>query len=199
MTTLPAPRLAAIAILALLGSCSRSSAPSAQAEQAEQAALARAEQAAKALGGELKGELMQALSSGSPADALKMCAGKAQSMTAGVSEQTGVQVGRSSLRLRNPSNAGPDWVTAWLEQQGERAVTDVKGFSRIDDTPTGKRARFLAPIGIEPACLSCHGPADALAPEIKAGLAQHYPGDAAVGYAVGDLRGALWAEVEVAG
>ncbi len=162
---------------------------------AEQVALAKAKTAAQALGAKLKGDLTAALAEGTPADALKMCAGNAQSMTATVAKETHTRVGRSSLRLRNPQNAGPDWVRAWLEQHGERPAGDVKGVSRIDETSRGKVARFLAPIAIEPPCLGCHGPANTLSEGVKAGLAEHYPNDAATGYAVGDLRGAIWAEV----
>lgn len=206
----------AVAIAAALTACSQSSAPAENAapvERAaapvassdpaspdpEQAALAKAEAAAKTLGGQLKGALMQALSEGTPADALEMCAGKAQTMTAGAGERAGAKVGRSSLRLRNPDNAPPDWVAGWLQEQGERPVDGVKGLSRVDETPDGKVARFLAPIGIEPPCTQCHGPQDSLAEGVAAGLAARYPNDAAVGYAVGDLRGALWAEVPVQG
>jgi hypothetical protein len=142
---------------------------------------------------------MKALSEGTPADALEMCAGKAQTMTVGVGEKNGAKVGRSSLRLRNPKNAAPEWVAAWLKEQGERPIDGVKGLSRVDDTPDGKVARFLAPIGIEPACTKCHGPAEALAEGVADGLAARYPEDAALGYAVGDLRGALWAEVPIEG
>lgn len=169
------------------------------APNAEQAALDQAKTAAKSLGGQLKSELMSALASGTPKDALKMCAGQAQPMTAGVTEQTGVRVGRSSLRLRNQTNAPPEWVKTWLDRRGERKIDGVDGIARVDETADGKVARFLVPIGIEPPCLSCHGPADALADGVKEGLAEHYPDDAAVGYAVGDLRGALWAEAKVTG
>ncbi len=163
----------------------------------EQEALDRARFAAKALGGKLKGELMAALTSGTPADALEMCAGNAGTLTRGVGAQTGVRVGRSSLRLRNPDNQGPSWVTAWLTEQGERPVSGVEGFARVEETSQGKVARFLVPIGVEPPCLNCHGPAESLESDVRARLGRHYPMDAAVGYAAGDLRGAIWAEARV--
>jgi len=83
----------------------------------------------------------------------------------------------------------PDWVAAWLRQQGERPVEGVEGI-RGEAGP----ARFLAPIGVEPICLNCHGPAASIPPDVRAALSELYPDDRAIGYAVGDLRGALWAE-----
>lgn len=166
-------------------------------DSAESVALRRAEDAAKKLGGTLKRALLRTLAEGTPADALGMCASQAQPMTAGVADQAGVKVGRSSLRLRNPKNAAPAWVQAWLEQQGEREASGVEGFSRVDVTPQGKVARFVAPIVIEGPCLNCHGPAASLSTEVSAALAERYPQDKAVGYAAGQLRGALWAEAPV--
>ncbi len=54
-----------------------------------------------------------------------------------------------------------------------------------------------APIPVEGPCLTCHGARESLAPELRQALARRYPEDAAVGYAVGDLRGLVWAEVDV--
>lgn len=163
----------------------------------EKAALERAGMGARVLGNTLGMELSNALKSGSVPDAFTMCASNAQAMTKRIGEEEGATVGRSSLRLRNPANAGPDWVTAWLEEQGERSVNQTEGFERVDSTPEGKFARVIKPIGIKPECLNCHGPADNLATEVAAKLAEHYPNDAATGYSVGDLRGAIWAEVKV--
>jgi hypothetical protein len=164
----------------------------------EEQALDQARATARALGGRLKEELMSALGHGEAADALKMCAGKAQDLTREVGRAQGVAVGRSSLRLRNTErNQGPAWVQDWLERQGERKISGVEGVAEVVDTARGKMAHVIIPIGIEPPCLKCHGPADALDPAVKTGLAQHYPKDEATGYAVGDLRGALWAEARV--
>jgi hypothetical protein len=37
----------------------------------------------------------------------------------------------------------------------------------------------------------CHGPVAQIPPAVQDGLRQRYPFDAAVGYAAGDLRGAV--------
>lgn len=169
----------------------------ATSEDAEQAALAQADAAADQLGGTLKARLMEAMGKGGPAAAIRVCADDAQALTAQVAQETGVQVGRSSLRLRNPKNAPPPWVEEWLKQQGERPAEGVAGMRAVVQAEGGKVARVLRPIAVEGPCLNCHGPEQALAPEIRKVLEERYPEDQAKGYQLGDLRGALWAEVKV--
>jgi hypothetical protein len=167
---------------------------------AETIALEAATEGLKSLGQTLKSELMQKMSTGGPSEAVAFCAGNAHGLTQGVIADTGVTVGRSSLRLRNPANAGPDWVQAWLTEQGERPLQGLDGFRRIDVVEGGKKyARVLKPIGIEPVCLNCHGPSGEMQAAIRERLGENYPEDQATGYATGDLRGAIWAEMLVRG
>jgi len=161
------------------------------------AALAKAEGAAKKLGGTLKQKLMGALGSGSAAQAVEVCAGEAQALVAQVRKETGVRVGRSSLRLRNEADAPPEWVGAWLKAQGERKAEGALGIHAVVETKEGKVARVLVPIAVEAPCILCHGDPAAIAPEVKGAIEARYPKDAATGYQVGDLRGALWAEAVV--
>ena len=162
-------------------------------------ALARAEAAAKKLGGALRTRLADAMNQGGPANAARVCAEEAKGMTANVQKETGVSVGRASLRLRNAESAPPAWVGAWLTAQGERKAEGVTGMSAVVDTPTGKMARVIKPIAVEAACLSCHGDPASIAGEVRGLLKEKYPSDHATGYAIGDLRGALWAEAPVGG
>jgi hypothetical protein len=73
-------------------------------------------------------------------------------------------------------------------------------------TPSNPEEPAEAPAAEAPASatadattLACHGPEEALQPEVRAALDQRYPEDRATGYAAGDLRGAFWAEVPLAG
>ncbi|MFT4974681.1 MAG: hypothetical protein ACI8S6_000564 [Myxococcota bacterium] len=160
-------------------------------------AVAAAEAAAKAAGGALKKRLMSALAEGGPEHAVGVCADEAQGLTALSLVGQRARAGRASLRTRNPGNVGPEWVAAWLTEQGERPAAGVTGLSsahRDGDVVVG---RFLAPIPVEAPCLSCHGGPDQIAPAVAAVLSERYPKDQAVGYAEGDLRGALWAEVRL--
>lgn len=159
--------------------------------------LANAKAAIGTLKLQLRQRLQLAMADKGPAHALDVCAGEAQAIRARIAHESQTNLGRSSLRLRTPADRAPDWVQAWLAEQGEKKAAGVQGFSRIDDTPSGRFARVLEPIAIEKGCLPCHGPADKLGPGVNEALGARYPGDAAIGYAEGDLRGAIWAEKAV--
>ena len=168
--------------------------PAAEPAAELEAAIERAKLAAGALGKALKGRLVEAMGQGGPAVAIRVCADEAQSITAQANEPAGVRVGRASLRVRNASNEGPPWVRAWLEAQpAHPAIAPAPFIERAEG-----QLRFAAPILLEGVCLGCHGPPEALAPEIRATLDERYPADQATGYAEGDLRGAIWAEVTLA-
>ena len=160
-------------------------------------ALSHARSGAKELGKTLKERLTSVLGEQGPEAAMSACADEASAMTALASSHD-LRVGRASLRKRNPNNGGPDWVAAWLAEAGERPAAGLEPKSEVVDTEKGRVARFLAPIAVEPMCLTCHGPAEGLDPGVQALLAKRYPHDAATGYAVGDLRGVVWSEAKVA-
>lgn len=157
--------------------------------------LAKTDEALTQFAGTLRGKLGDAMKAGGPAGAVEVCAKEAPALYAKMKADTGITIGRSSLRLRNPADAPPPWVADWLKQQGERKAEGVQGIRTIVDTGGGKVARVLRPIAIEAPCLACHG--KELAPEVKTALAAKYPSDAATGYELGDLRGALWGELPV--
>lgn len=177
------------------------SAPSAQSAGAAnpaQVPLDKAEQAAKQLGAAVRGRLVDAMNTGGAAKAVEVCSSEAQGIAAKVREQSGVNVGRSSLRLRNEADAPPPWVEEWLKAQGERKAEGVEGLRAIVKTPNGAVARVIKPIAIEATCLTCHGDPASIHEDVKNILKARYPLDKATGYQLGDLRGALWAELPVA-
>lgn len=159
--------------------------------KAEALALSQASEALNTLGKTLKARLQAEMSENGVLAAATVCADEAQALTAQVKAETGVDVGRTSLKLRNPANAGPDWATAWLTDLGDVPAADVAPRSEI----VGDAARVLRPIAADPSCLMCHGtnrPA-----ELQAFLDERYPQDQAVDYAAGDLRGAMWASAPI--
>lgn len=195
-------RSVSVAILVvLLGGCGEERGGSPEDERAEgpsrtdeeALALTRANAAADQLATALRARLRAAMAEGGPPGAVEVCSQEAPSIAATAARETGARVGRSSLRLRNPSNAAPSWVASWLREQGERSAAGVEGFARIEDG----HARVVRPIVVEAPCLSCHGSRETIAPEVVSSLDARYPDDRATGYAAGDLRGALWAEAEV--
>jgi hypothetical protein len=49
----------------------------------------------------------------------------------------------------------------------------------------------MKPIIVQVECLNCHGSRTDIMPDVKNLIAQNYPGDKAIGYKMGDLRGAV--------
>lgn len=157
-------------------------------------AIARAQASARALGKALKVRLVAAMAEGGPESALELCSTEAQPLTAAAAAEAGVKLGRASLRSRNRDNIPPPWVRAWLEEQGERPVEGAVGVAeRVSEGETAS-VHVLIPIGVEAPCLVCHGDPNAIPVGVRSLLAARYPQDQAVGYALGDLRGALWVE-----
>ncbi|MEZ4392429.1 MAG: DUF3365 domain-containing protein [Polyangiales bacterium] len=148
------------------------------------------ERAADAFSSRLRAELLGAMRRGGPVAAVDVCATRAQAIRADLAREHGVRIGRASLRLRTDADAAPEWVAAWLRAQGERPAAGVRGLR----TAAGGRARLLRPIAVDGPCVACHGAPEAQPEALRAALAARYPADRATGYAVGDLRGALWVE-----
>jgi hypothetical protein len=172
--------------------------PAEAIQSARQEATAKAESAASALTGALKSTLMDAMSQGGPEAAVSACADQAQGTAALALSGTRARAGRTSTRLRSPVNRAPDWVSPWLATYGDGPLAEAKPETIVSEADGSVTARIIRPIEVVPLCLSCHGDPASIPPEVTAILAQRYPDDAAVGYAVGDLRGAVWAEATVA-
>lgn len=51
--------------------------------------------------------------------------------------------------------------------------------------------RYMKALPTQPMCLACHGGADEIPADVGARLRELYPGDRAVGYEVGQVRGAI--------
>lgn len=147
---------------------------------------AEAKALAQALGKRLKERLQAAIAAEGAVGGLNACSAEAQDLTAAVSSEGGAKVGRTSQRLRNPKNVAPAWASEWVA-----AKSEAPHFSQAEDGSL----RALLPIKTAPLCLSCHGAADSLQPEVTSALAKLYPSDQATGFAAGDLRGWFWVEL----
>jgi hypothetical protein len=138
----------------------------------------------------LKIELKQALVAGmakGPLNAISVCKDLAPAIADSLSIE-GVEMGRTSHRLRNPANSAPDWVSPVIETYlGEDSDRVPKVVSLANN-----REGYVEPIMIKPLCLACHG--STLAPDVAAHLSEAYPEDVATGFDVGDLRGVYWVE-----
>ncbi len=145
---------------------------------------------AKHLGGELK---KAAKSGGLPA-AIEVCNTQAAPITAQVAKDSGWQVARTSLKLRNPSNTPDAWEKVVLEKFSQQASKGANlktlAYSEVlTDNHGNKTFRMMKAIPVGEKCLACHG--SQLKPGISQKLSQLYPSDNAQGFKAGDLRGAF--------
>jgi hypothetical protein len=163
---------------------------SATQRKAEGSAIVAAELATKKLGSTLKQRVSGAMKEGGTVAAIPACQADAPTLTAAAGSEH-VTVGRSSSKLRNPANAGPEWVQDWLQDNSDKRFDQVTGTSDIVEG----EARIIRPIQMEPGCLACHG--SNIDEATQTALSAAYPQDKATGYAAGDLRGAIWATAKV--
>lgn len=136
-------------------------------------------------------ELTRELERGGAAGAIKACHLDATAAAYRLSREHGVNLGRTSDRLRNPTNAPRPWAAGIVRQYAGRRAADVEGFA-VD---LGDRVGVLRPIALRPMCTACHGAPDELDPRIEAELKERYPKDRAVGFRPGDVRGWFWVEI----
>lgn len=162
------------------------------AEDAVAKAVERARQAASAFTQELLATLLSEIKAGGPVRALTVCSVKAQELARAYS-QDGVTVRRVTLKPRNPANRPDEYEESQLVLLAHRWEKGKNATETADWIQEGSRlmVRYMRPITVGDLCLTCHGPVEKLDPQVRAFLAEHYPEDEAVGYKVGDFRGAV--------
>ena len=146
--------------------------------------------AADLLMARLKGELSSALRRDGPVGAIEVCSKRAQPLTAQVAADLGVpglELRRTSLRVRNRLNR-PDGLEAEVLAAWEKTLREG---GRISPRLVEAKGvyRYFRPIRTGPLCLTCHGPEETFPAELRDALEDRYPGDWAVGFRSGDLRG----------
>ncbi len=144
--------------------------------------------------GLLKVDLKTALKQGGPIAAIDACKSSAPEIAAAQSKKHGWQIGRTSLKLRNPDNAPDDWETTVLKEFAARkAAGEEPGkIERYEVVmQDGKQFfRYMKAIPTaEKPCLACHG--SKISPKVTEALDRQYPQDQARGYQAGDIRGAF--------
>jgi len=141
-------------------------------------------------GGELKVALERAIAEQGPASAIEVCRDEAPRIATRLSEEHGVVVSRTALKVRNPGNAPRPWQRAGLESFQKRLADGAKAetLEFFETQPDGS-ARYLKAIVTASLCTVCHG--ETLAPDIQRALKTYYPQDQATGFKAGDLRGAF--------
>ncbi len=174
-------------LLAGLGGCDQNTISSHEIRQRMDASR----DVVKVFGKTLKSHLQQAMQQGGPVAAIEVCHEKAPEIARQLSQKTGWDIHRTSLK---PRRQPPDeWERQVLEEFEKRkaAGEPVKKleFHQIVEKDGKPVFRYMKAIETQPVCLVCHG--KNVAPVVAEKIRQLYPNDQATGFDVGDIRGAF--------
>ena len=136
-------------------------------------------------------ELNSGLEQGGPVLAIKSCHVDSARVAERVGREEGLAAGRTSDRLRNPTNAPRPWAAPLVKANAGRRAQDVDGFA-VD---LGDKVGVIRPIAERALCAGCHGRPDQFSTAVRAELKDRYPSDRATGFGEGDIRGWYWVEV----
>jgi hypothetical protein len=159
---------------------------------------------ARAVTGELAGQLMSrlqaAIAEGGPANGISVCRDQAPAIKTALSLERGWEVSRVGTRIRNSLLGTPDaWERAVLAefQRRHEEGESFGDMERAEVVTEGDERyfRYMRPIGTQGICLNCHGERGQMNEAVRAQLDERYPHDRAVGYEVGDLRGAFTVKI----
>jgi hypothetical protein len=167
-------------------------------EEAPAEAVERARDTADAFGGELITTLFRELEDGNPINAIHVCSEQAQEMSARFSTE-GMRIRRVSRRFRNPADEPDDYELARLGQLQalhDKQELPSESIQVVREGGT-KSLRYMKPIVIKQPCMMCHGQVGEIDDAVLDSIHTKYPGDQAIGYKVGDLRGAFTVVVDL--
>jgi hypothetical protein len=155
-------------------------------------AVAKGDEAADMLRDRFLKRVTAMLAQGGPKAAFTVCPTEAPRIAKEVAALYKVEIGRTSFRLRNAANASRPWAASYVRDGAGKKPEELKPVF----FDLGDEIGLLRPIVATPACTRCHGPEDALDPDVKALIAKQYPQDKGAGFSPGDLRGFIWVEVK---
>lgn len=179
--------------LLLLTSCQQLTAtvpvqPVALSEEEQQQLVQQAQLKVKEFGGALLHTVQSSMQAGGAEQAIQSCQLLAPQL-ASQGSSNGWEVARTSLKVRNPANQPDAWEQQVLEKFAQQAVQGVAVSElKYAEFVEGK-FRYMQAIEIKQPCLACHG--QQISPQIQEKLTQLYPNDQAIGYQLGELRGAF--------
>lgn len=135
----------------------------------------------KTMMGELKAKLNE-----SPVAAVEFCSKNAIDITNSVAKKHNLNIKRVSEKNRNPINSADENDKKALAQFAENMARSGKPGEYV--VVNGK---YYEPLVTNEMCVVCHGKDANMASETAQKIKQLYPNDKAVGYGVGELRGAI--------
>ena len=142
----------------------------------------------------LKAGIQNSIRESGVVGAIGACSTLAPELNATVTDATNFELARTAQRVRNPENTPDAWEQSILEQfqKSLESGAEAKTLETYDvvTTSEGQRLfRYMRPIMMGEPCMACHGPS--VAPDVKAEIAKYYVDDKAIGYTVGEMRGAF--------
>lgn len=154
---------------------------------------AQSRDATKALMKELVGIMEGAVRKGGPLSAITTCNEQALPLTQKVAKELSMDIGRTSLKVRNPKNAPDAWETTVMESFAKRKAagedpTKLEQYEVVE-TSGGKEFRYMKAIPLRGVCVVCHGPG--IKKNVSDKIYSLYPDDKARGFLPGDIRGAF--------
>jgi hypothetical protein len=149
----------------------------------------------------LKHSIVKAIKAEGPLGAIAACNTIAPELSEKLADEAKFEIFRTSSKVRNPDNAADAWEQVVLDKFAAEVArgVDPGKLEHYEQTVTKegqKFFRYMRPIVTGEVCLSCHGPD--VKGDVKAEIAKFYPDDKALGYRIGEMRGAfsLFQQVE---
>lgn len=145
-----------------------------------------AKEAFLTLSSNLKTKMME----GGVVNAVDYCNIAAYPLTDSIAKANNATLRRVSDKLRNSMNT-PDEVEMGIIENYKEMLASEEQLKVVIIKEDGN-VRFMAPILLKPACLSCHGtPEKHISVSDLAFIRELYPKDEAINFSTGDLRG-IW-------
>ena len=139
----------------------------------------------------MAGEVENNMKEGGVSQAAPYCNAHASDLTAEMEGKFNVDIKRTSLKLRNESNAASEEEKAVLEQF-ESMIAKGEEIMPFVELDAEGLPHFYAPIKLKSKCVACHGVlGETMKQETDSIIKILYPNDQAIGFKEGDLRG-IW-------
>jgi hypothetical protein len=171
-----------VVLVLSVASCGQSNQPirTLTEDDVKQAALAL-----EPIKAQLKQALVTSMQEDGPVKAMDACALKAPEIISEAAN-AGLEVGRTSHKLRNQTNAAEGSLATWLKFHEQ---TPSPGLTHAEITEDGK-VLYAEPLFVAPLCLTCHG--ENISAEVQKELDRLYPADHAIDFKENDFRGLIW-------
>jgi hypothetical protein len=115
-------------------------------------------------------ELTSALAAGGPGDAIHVCHMSATTLIQRLGREDGIAAGRTSARLRTPSNTPKPWAAPIVKQYADAKAASVDGFA-VD---LADKVGVMRPVAHRAVCSPCHGADEKLNARVRDELKDRY-------------------------